>query len=374
MASHFSHLIIGSGVFGASTAYHLSKSQPKASIAILDRSSSFPCSLAASHDFNKIIRADYGNAFYCELALEAREAWKNDPLYKPFYHQSGMVLLGDTSVGREIIKNYQDLKAYSESVIIGPDEMKARYEGLFAEAEYKGVDEIFINPLSGWASAASAVRAVIEAAVANGVKYIEGDVAKLLLDNSGHCTGVETKDGITISAEKVILSTGAGTAKIMADSAPDRAELQSEDRITAAAVVTGVVKLNEKQMKRFEKAPVFIHGISGVLGMINLTEAMNLWILKHATGEVLPPTPDGILKFCVDVSFKNTNLHPTSGQMISAPPEKPDQAQNTIPPSLKAECSRVVKGIFGKEHEKFEFDSFRICWYAPPNTLLAAQF
>jgi sarcosine oxidase/L-pipecolate oxidase len=71
MASPFSHLIIGSGVFGASTAYHLSKSHPSASIAILDRSSSFPYSLAASHDFNKIIRADYGNAFYCELALDA---------------------------------------------------------------------------------------------------------------------------------------------------------------------------------------------------------------------------------------------------------------------------------------------------------------
>jgi sarcosine oxidase/L-pipecolate oxidase len=328
MASPFSYLIIGSGVFGASTAYHLSKSHPEAPIAILDRSSSFPCSLAASHDFNKIIRADYGTAFYCELALEAREAWKNDPLYKPFYHQSGMVVLDDTRLGRKIIKNYEDLKAHSECVLISPDEMKAQYEGLFADAAYEGVDEIFINPLSGWAEAASAVRAVIEAAVANGVKYIEGDVAKLLLDNNRHCTGVETKDGSTISAEMVILSTGAGTAKLLADSAPDRAVLQSEDRITAAAVVTGVVKLNEEQMKRFEKAPVFIHGISGVLGMIDLIEAMNIWILKHSTGQVLPPTADGTLKFCVDVSFKNTNLHPASGQMISAPPDEPDQKPN----------------------------------------------
>jgi sarcosine oxidase / L-pipecolate oxidase len=239
-----------------------------------------------------------------------------------------MVVLDDTRLGRKIIKNYEDLKAHSECVLISPDEMKAQYEGLFADAAYEGVDEIFINPLSGWAEAASAVRAVIEAAVANGVKYIEGDVAKLLLDNNRHCTGVETKDGSTISAEMVILSTGAGTAKLLADSAPDRAVLQSEDRITAAAVVTGVVKLNEEQMKRFEKAPVFIHGISGVLGMIDLIEAMNIWILKHSTGQVLPPTADGTLKFCVDVSFKNTNLHPASGQMISAPPDEPDQKPN----------------------------------------------
>jgi sarcosine oxidase/L-pipecolate oxidase len=293
MASPFSYLIIGSGVFGASTAYYLSKSHPEASIAILDRSSSFPCSLAASHDFNKIIRADYGNAFYCQLALEARNAWKNDPLYKPFYHQSGMVVLDDTGLGRKIIKNYEDLKAHSEAVIIRPDELKARYDGLFADAEYKGVDDIFINPLSGWVEAASAVRAVIEAAVANGVKYIAGDVAKLVLDDNGYCTGVETKDGRTISAEKIILSTGAGTAKLLADSAPDRAELQSEDRITAAAVVTGVVKLNEKQIKRFEKAPIFIHGISGVLGRLQCiqrpermrTETLHRTSLASNTGQ-----------------------------------------------------------------------------------------
>jgi sarcosine oxidase/L-pipecolate oxidase len=108
--------------------------------------------------------------------------------------------------------------------------------------------------------------------------------------------------------------------------------------------------------------------------MINLIQAVSVCILKRSTGEVLPPTSDGTLKFCVDVSFKNTSLHAASSQMISAPPDEPDQAQHTIPSSLKAECSRVVKGIFGKEQEKFEFDSFRICWYEPSDTFLGAQF
>lgn len=82
-------------------------------------------------------------------------------------------------------------------------------------------------------------------------------------------------------------------------------------------------------------------------------------------GEVLPPTLDGLLKFCVDVSFMNTSLHAKSGQMISAPPDQLDQAQHDIPQSLKDECFRVVKGIYGKELEDVHFDSFRICWYNP---------
>jgi sarcosine oxidase/L-pipecolate oxidase len=59
----------------------------------------------------------------------------------------------------------------------------------------------------------------------------------------------------------------------------------------------------------------------------------------------------------------NTSLHEKSGKMISAPPDQPDQAQQTIPHSLSAECSRVLKGIYGKDLDGINFDSFRICWY-----------
>jgi sarcosine oxidase/L-pipecolate oxidase len=264
---HQSYLIVGGGVFGASTAYHLSKAHPDASIALIDRSQSFPCPLAASNDENKIVRADYGSIFYCELALKARELWQKDPLYKTFYHQSGMVVLDESDLGRRIIKNYETLKAYHECEIIGAEEMMTRYDGLFADADYRGVEDIFINPLSGWAEATPAVKKVIEAAIKSGVKYVEGDVETLVFDDNGNSTGVKLKDGTVLSANKVILSTGAGTAKLLADSAPDRKDLQVEDRITASAVVTGFVQLSHEQMQRFKNAPIFIHAAGDVLGM-----------------------------------------------------------------------------------------------------------
>ena len=69
-----------------------------------------------------------------------------------------------------------------------------------------------------------------------------------------------------LNADKVILSTGAGTAQLLARGASGRPDLQSENRITAAAVVTGIVRLTPAQMSRFEKCPVFVHAIEGVLG------------------------------------------------------------------------------------------------------------
>lgn len=84
--------------------------------------------------------------------------------------------------------------------------------------------------------------------------------------------------------------------------------------------------------------------------------------MLRTLGEVLAPTEDGLIKFCVDVSFKNTSLHEASGQMISAPPDAAGQGQHDVPQSLKDECRRVVKGIYGKRLGDHEFDSFRICW------------
>jgi sarcosine oxidase/L-pipecolate oxidase len=69
-----------------------------------------------------------------------------------------------------------------------------------------------------------------------------------------------------LTANSTILSTGAGTAKLLARGASDRPELQSGDRITAAAVVTGIVRLSLEQRARFEKSPIFVHAIDGVLG------------------------------------------------------------------------------------------------------------
>jgi sarcosine oxidase/L-pipecolate oxidase len=264
-----SYLIVGSGVFGVSTAYHLSKLHPNASIALLDRSDSYPCELAASHDFNKIVRADYGNEFYCKLALEARNSWVTDGIFKEYFHQTGMIVLGDVSpgTGQKIVDNYRNLNIYSEAAIIDVDEMKRRYNGLFEDADYDGVKEIFVNPLSGWAEATNAVKKVMDIAIENGVEYVKCNVDKLLFDDSGGCIGVQAQDGEHLLAEKVILSTGAGTTRLLANSAPDKPSIQAEDRITASAVITGVIQLKlEDEIAMYSKAPIFVHATDKVQG------------------------------------------------------------------------------------------------------------
>ena len=146
-SSRANYLIVGVGVFGASTALHLSKEKPAASIWLLDRTP-FPCPIAASHDINKAVRADYEDLFYCGLGIKTLDRWRNDLLFRQNYHQSGMITIenGPESLGRKIIDNFKKLNVHYEAEVFSPDEMKTRFEGLFAHADYSHVDEIYWNP------------------------------------------------------------------------------------------------------------------------------------------------------------------------------------------------------------------------------------
>lgn len=253
-----SYLIVGAGVFGASTALHLSRQDPATTVILLDRAP-FPDPIAASHDINKIVRSDYGDIFYCDLGLKALERWRKDSLFKKWYHQSGLLKITDRNadLDHKIMKNYRMLGVDVKAEMFRPEALQTRFGGLYADADMSSVEDVLFNPSSGWAEAASALKGTIEAAVDNGVHYVTGSVSKLVIKD-GSCTSVETADGRTFSASKVILSTGAYTSKLLLDSAPHQPEIQSGNRITAGGVCEASVNLTPEQVEKFKDLPAFV--------------------------------------------------------------------------------------------------------------------
>lgn len=145
-----SYLIVGAGVFGASTAYYLSKQNPALTITLLDRSP-YPDPVAASHDIKKIVRSDHGDIFYCELGLKALERWRNDPLFKKWYHQSGLLKITDRDVDldHKTMANYKELGVDVSAEIFGPEDLRRRFGGLYADTDLPDVKEVLWNPSSG---------------------------------------------------------------------------------------------------------------------------------------------------------------------------------------------------------------------------------
>jgi len=256
-----SYLIIGSGVFGASTALHLARKHPDSKIVLVDRNAfDAPTRVAASWDWNKVVRADYEDIIYTKLALEARHLWESDTVWKPYFHQTGVLWISSTEFAGRVRDNFKRLGAKDDLRIVPVDECKKLYGGIFDDADYTGITDVLLNKSSGWANAKEALQNTIQEAVKLGVEYIAAEVTSLRFADGedGDCTGVVTASGDVITADKVVLSTGAFTPRLLSDSAPRRRELHASERIMASAVAEATVPLSEEQIPIFRGMPVAI--------------------------------------------------------------------------------------------------------------------
>ncbi len=249
------YLIIGAGVFGASTALHLATEHPLPPSFSSIGSRSLVAA-GASWDRNKVIRADYTDILYMEMALEAKKAWESDLLFKRFYHESGMFWISSAEFASTVADNYRRLGAQEDFEIVDPAEAMERYGGLFAGANYASDSKVLINRSCGWAEASNTLQMVIEAAIAAGVKYVESEIARLEFNDDGSCMGATSASGGTFSAKNIILCTGAEIPRLIADSAPDRDDIQVGDRLIASATCIGIAKLSPTDADKFRTGPV----------------------------------------------------------------------------------------------------------------------
>ncbi|KAI6353241.1 hypothetical protein MCOR31_011770 [Pyricularia oryzae] len=344
-----SYLIVGAGVFGVSTAYHLIRAHPGASVTLVDRDAADAESrVAASWDWNKVVRADYDDLAYCRLALEAQDVFESDPLWKPYFHKTGVYWICRSDYAKEVMAHHRAAGRGDDIVAVPIDEAKKLYGGIFKDADYSGAKEVLVNHASGWAAAGDCLRAVTRRAVELGVRYVVAETAVLELDGRGGCRGVRTTDGRTLTADRTILCTGAYTPKLLELSAAATGvdALRSGDRILAAGITTGMAELDEEQYKTYADMPV---GFQGYVGYG-----------KPFIG-TLPPTKDRELKWWGSKIFTNmTEVLP--GRHISAPPPASDYAQWNVSRRQKADIVEQKDLWYGEKSKNWKMTKHRICW------------
>ncbi|PGH08396.1 hypothetical protein GX51_01222 [Blastomyces parvus] len=344
-----SYLIVGAGCFGASTALALKKAKPNAIVTLVDRTP-FPFPSAAAHDLNKIIRAEYEDLMYMRLALEAQEQWRTDSVLKSYFHKTGILFIGIEAPGQVVVNGYEQVlgQGNSPAVLLDPEDAKARFGGIFRDGDWTGVTKCTWNPLAGWGDAANALGAVIQSAVDIGVKYIQATATKVEFDSSGNCSGISTLEGSQLSADKVLLCTGAYTPWLLAESAPDRPEIQVGDRMVAAASVMCAFSLPEDQVEKFSDCPIVVHPMG------------------EYPAECIPQSGPGWVKCTHERSFTHKLLHEASKQDISVPPSRVTQQtwSHDVPQGLKDEVEAVRDKLFGSWVKNMEPTQYRMCWDA----------
>ncbi|WDK20876.1 FAD dependent oxidoreductase [Colletotrichum graminicola] len=348
---HTSYLIVGAGVFGVSTAYHLIKKYPGASVTLVDKDA-FDADerVAASWDWNKVVRADYDDFTYCQLALEAQDIFKSDPLWKPFFHQTGVYWICRSDYAQNVIDHHKKLGRKDDIIALPVSEARKLYGGLFEDADYSGAKEVLVNRASGWAAAGDCLRAVTREAVRLGVKYVTAETASLEFDERGSCTGIKTTTGETLAADHTILSTGAYTPKLLELSAAESglANLRAGDRILAAGITTGMAELDEDEYKQYANMPVGFQGYTGHG--------------KPFIGSI-PPTKDRELKWWGAKIFTNTK-EILPGRHVSAPPPAKDYSQWKVSRQLKQDIAEQRDLWYGSKSANWKMTKHRICWDA----------
>ena len=344
-------LIVGAGTFGTSTAYHLAQTYKNASrVQIIDRAPS-PPEPAAAIDINRIIRTDYSSLLYCDLAYEALHTWFWSLELQQFFHQIGWVLLDEkgSSFSERSRKVFKD-RGYDPTEDVLLDKLGERWHVLKG-TETKDFQSAYFNSDAGWCNAAGATNSFMEAALKRGVKRLTGEVTKLLFDKvNKRVTGVCTEDGQHLTADKIVLATGAWTSSMLSPiedtlgiSAQDRVERQ----IQATGQVSGFYKVTEDEVEQLSKSgmPIIVYG---------------------EQGELIPPSRENqLLKYNNSNTFTNT-ITTNSGHKISAPA---DRSQYDVPENLKRETEQIlVSKCLPHITQGKKADYWRVCWDAKTPT------
>ena len=337
-------LIIGAGIFGTSTAYHLAQHYTDPSrITVVDRTPS-PPSHGASTDINKIIRADYSSRFYCDLAYDAINAWQTWDMLRPYYHRTGWIALDrqDSDLAERIRKTLRE-RGHDPTEDVPLDEVERRWKGVLKGTELDGFRDAYWNPEAGWCEASPATHSLMQKTLRYGVQYQNAEVCEIVFAD-GKVKGVKTKDGSILSADKIILATGAWTSSLLSP-IEDILDIAEDDRVEKQAQAAGVAvshfKMSDSEMGQLSDMPVVVYG---------------------ENGEVIPPpTSNQLLKYTNSLTFTNT-VTTESGQRISLPPQRD---QHIISDKLKRETEAMMSSkVMPSFSRGKQAEYHRLCWDA----------
>ena len=228
---------------------------------VLEASPTIPNPHGSSVDTSRMVRADYAKAAYADLAEQAQKLWcETEWGSDGRYTECGLVLVADKNKDeyvRRSLENVQNLakkngKEHKIEVLHTRDDIQR----VMGEGSRPIGDWGYVNWSSGWADAEDCVRYAESLVRRMGrVKFRTGQAIRLLKDRSGPkacIRGVELADGEQLSAELVILATGAWTARLV--------DLRGRAESTGQCLA--YVELTEQEQEQLGKKPIWMNVVS----------------------------------------------------------------------------------------------------------------
>src|SRR5262245_21614305 len=201
------HLVIGAGVHGLSTAWHLAAAGEQA--LVLDKSE---VAAGASGIACGVIRNNYFQPAMQELMAACVEIWESDPDGLN-YHPTGYVALGPAAQEAELAEVFerQQRIGYPSELHTGEEAVAEHMRALYPDWRAQGLTVCLHESAGGFAFNQESMRGLADKARAAGAQIAEGvEVTGFERDGSGAVTTVQTSGG-PVEVEQVVIAAGPWT-------------------------------------------------------------------------------------------------------------------------------------------------------------------
>ncbi|KAH8424858.1 NAD(P)/FAD-dependent oxidoreductase [Aspergillus melleus] len=328
-------LVIGAGTWGASTALHLAR-KGYTNVTVLDPYS-VPSAISAGNDVNKIISSgQYSNRkdeieINEILAEQAFEGWKNDPLFQPYYHDTGLVMSASTPAGLDRLGVRVRPDEEPDVVEVSEPEQFRQLAPQVLKGDFPGWKGYHIRSGAGWAHARNALVAAVREAQRLGVKFVtgspEGKVITLIFENND-VKGAVTADGKIWRAEQTVLCAGASAGQFL--------DFKKQLRPTAWTLVH--IQLKPEERALYKNIPVIFNIEKGFF--------------------FEPDEEHGEIKICDEHPGYTNMTESSDGDMQSIPFEK-----TQVPLESEARVRALLSETLPQLADR-PFSFARICWCA----------
>ena len=339
------YLIVGAGIHGLSTAWHLAQSLRASGqgdgseVVVLDKTA---IGSGASGIACGVIRNNYFQPAMRRLMAHSVDVWESDP--QAFaYHPVGYLQLGPEAMRADVASIYaqQQEIGYPSTYVEGEAACTAYMQDMFDDWQAQGVTCLLHEHRGGYAHNLAALQGLAAKAEAAGVRIHTGVRVTGLDVTGGAVRSVHTDQG-EVACEQVVVAAGPWTRDLWA-------MLGLPERI----------------------------GIRGADGTLHDDQPMwSYWLVQEGTLEVDPESLTDRAGNRPPVVHLDTDapLYDEAGELVTAEPwgiyYKPDTNFGGIqgggmPRRIEAPADRVAVDPYGPEKSEYVVDvEFRRLWTA----------
>lgn len=209
LPAHARFVVIGAGVHGLSTAWHLGAELERrgqdADVVVLDKTGigAGPSGIACG-----VVRNNYFQPAMRELMAHSVAVWESDP--EAFhYHSVGYMQLGPEAMHADVAQIFEQQRAigYESTLVEGGEDCRAYMEDMFSDWQAKGITVVLHEKRGGYAENMPSMRGLAAKAEAAGATIHAPVTVRGLRIDGNAVTAVETDHG-EIGCDQLVVAAG----------------------------------------------------------------------------------------------------------------------------------------------------------------------